>query len=332
MGTQKEFEITGDTLYRYNGAAATVIIPEGVEIIDEYAFKDTPAKKIVLPTTLVAIDSRAFEGCELEYNEHGGALYLGCEGNDYFLLCKAKDKKIAECRIHPQTVIIGSCAFQDCVELVDVEVPDSVKYVGAYAFAGCDFEEIDLPLSVEVLGDGCFSGSSIKSFVLPPEIAIINDFLFSGCSDLKRVLLHEDLEWVGSYAFEECTSLELVDLGKNVTKIEMGAFVDCKSLKKVTDTGSLEIIEDEAFYGCTALEKMDLRAVKEIGDNAFKGCKSLEEVKLGGGLTAVGSNAFADGAPKKLLEFYGDKKAWKSLEKGCIKNSAMGKYKVRIIK
>lgn len=42
------------------GKDSTVIIPDGVEIIDEYAFVDTPAKRIVLPEGVQAIDRTAF--------------------------------------------------------------------------------------------------------------------------------------------------------------------------------------------------------------------------------------------------------------------------------
>ena len=37
-----------------------MIIPDGVEIIDEYAFADTHAKRIVLPESVQAIDRSAF--------------------------------------------------------------------------------------------------------------------------------------------------------------------------------------------------------------------------------------------------------------------------------
>ena len=58
----KEFDIDDEdrTLIRYEGKDSTVFIPEGVEIIDEYAFDDTPAKRIVLPESVQAIDRSAF--------------------------------------------------------------------------------------------------------------------------------------------------------------------------------------------------------------------------------------------------------------------------------
>ena len=52
-------------LIDYKGTSANVTVPEGVEIIGDYAFyQKTGIESVILPDSVTLIDERAFQGCE----------------------------------------------------------------------------------------------------------------------------------------------------------------------------------------------------------------------------------------------------------------------------
>lgn len=59
-----DFEIQGDRLIKYHGEAETVIVPNGVRVIAEYALAyGYYTKKIVLPPSV-----RVLERCSIKFN------------------------------------------------------------------------------------------------------------------------------------------------------------------------------------------------------------------------------------------------------------------------
>ena len=59
---------------------------------------------------------------------------------------------------------IGDGAFENCVQLESVTLPDGVRTVGERAFAGCEaLRHLTLPASLEKIGKGAFSGCALTS-------------------------------------------------------------------------------------------------------------------------------------------------------------------------
>ena len=59
-----EFQIYLNALKKYNGDSPIVIIPNGVTVIEQEAFKDNKTiQKVNIPNSVIAIGASAFEGC-----------------------------------------------------------------------------------------------------------------------------------------------------------------------------------------------------------------------------------------------------------------------------
>lgn len=149
----------------------TVIIPEGVAIIDTGAFSQcSNLKKVILPESTEQICYSAFAYCtsltdiripagvrEIEEGYCDGGVFRGCGGlksitvdpanevyespNNCNAIIKKKVRKlVAGCK---NTVIpdgvksIAVEAFGRNNELTSIAIPDSVTYIGAAAFSGC---------------------------------------------------------------------------------------------------------------------------------------------------------------------------------------------------
>ena len=91
----------------------------------------------------------------------------------------------------------------NCPSLKSVDIPDSVKSIGAYAFDGCEaLESIDIPDSVKSIDAYAFSGcASLESVRLPKDGCEIGNNglygnyapIFTGCDSLKHITIPDGL-------------------------------------------------------------------------------------------------------------------------------------------
>ena len=114
-----EFNIKYGVLKKYHGKGGDVVIPNGVENIGRYAFKNRgDITSVTFPISVTAIGVCAFQGC-------GGLTSI-----------TFPDSLEAICLR----------AFSDCWSLTSVTIPDSVDYLEYGAFEYCDnLEFVRLP-------------------------------------------------------------------------------------------------------------------------------------------------------------------------------------------
>ena len=62
--SEKDFDIKGGKLIKYNGESDHVVIPSSVKIIGEKAFAGMPIADVVIPDTVLEIENCAFQGCK----------------------------------------------------------------------------------------------------------------------------------------------------------------------------------------------------------------------------------------------------------------------------
>lgn len=86
------------------------------------------------------------------------------------------------------TVIgIGYEAFKNS-SLSAIVIPESVTYIGNYAFEGCSgLTSVDIPDGVTIVGISAFAGTGLTSVTIPENVTEIADWAFSGCSNLNSV-------------------------------------------------------------------------------------------------------------------------------------------------
>ncbi len=122
----------------------------------------------------------------------------------------------------------ASGAISQCPKLKDVNLPDSLTYIGKLAFAGC---------------------TSIESIYFGDGLTSVGENAFENCKALKEVDFNDKLETIGFRAFYGCSSLKNVAFPESLKKIGGVAFCDCKAMTEVNIPASVESIEYKAFYG-----------------------------------------------------------------------------------
>lgn len=125
----------------------TARIEEGIRGLDTFSFRDCKSlRKIILPNSDFFIHARFAEGSPIEYFEEGGLLFLGSSANPRQVLigCSEEFKnKILE--IPEGTVTISDEAFWGKEFIEEVKIPNSLRFLGWYTFAGTSIRHLFLP-------------------------------------------------------------------------------------------------------------------------------------------------------------------------------------------
>ncbi len=148
---------------------------------------------------------------------------------------------------------------------IEVNIPNEIKEIGAYAFSGCN---------------------SLKKLIMPNSVKQIKNGAFAGCINLEDLVVSKNLTEIGFHVFEDCL------IKKVVIPSNFIHFLTKDKLKEVIVTGNN--IGIDAFKGCSLLTSITISdGVKSIGVNAFKDCSSLTNITIPDSVTSIGVDAFS---------------------------------------
>ena len=140
---------------------------------------------------------------------------------------------------------IGNYAFRDCINLQDINFPNSVTEIGYNSFTGCEkLSSIYIPATITKIGYGAFSNCKMLSSIIVDEENTIYDSrdscnaiietatnkLLIGC---KTSIIPDDVTRIALEAFSKC-SLTSIIMPQNMNKIGDKAFGDCIRLRTIT--------------------------------------------------------------------------------------------------
>ena len=136
----------------------------------------------------------------------------------------------------PDTVTSIGNSFDNCTSLRNVTIGSGVTYIGGYAFYNCNsLPSINLPSGVTYIGSNAFAGcGSLGSITIPSGITGISEYAFDSCSSLTSVTIPDSVTSIGYSAFNNCNSLPSINLPSGVTTIGSWAFAYCGSLTSIT--------------------------------------------------------------------------------------------------
>lgn len=380
-------ESFGKYAFAYCTELTSIEIPEKITKISAFAFSgNAKLASVDFGENIVEIDEGAFLNTKI-WVDSSEVVYV----NNWFIGVKDDAKSNSRFTINEETVGIASRAFLDCNIFTSISIPNSVKYIGSYAFYstklmgiqfgndeiqegegvvhigpyafgwckdlqtvkingeeltvidnyafyGCSMlRALDLPNSVRRIGTyafyntglwtyaesvvyvdnwavGCkpdvfsarvnpgtvgisdyafYSCSALQAISLPDTIKYVGIATFYKCKALEKVVIPEGVVEVTDYMFFECDMLNTVEIPSTVTKIGRSAFYKCLNLKQIVIPGSVETITEFAFFNCLTLQTAIIgEGVKSIGKRAFQYCEQLTEITLPNSLEELGSHVF----------------------------------------
>jgi hypothetical protein len=122
-----------------------------------------------------------------------------------------KQRAITKVTVPEGVTMIMGYAFYGCTKLESITLPDTLKYIGTFAFSDC---------------------ISLTSIVIPEKVTWIENSTFFRCSALTSVTLGNSVECIELHAFDGCTSLKDINIPDSITIIEDTSFSNCKQLNE----------------------------------------------------------------------------------------------------
>ncbi|MBQ3005288.1 MAG: leucine-rich repeat protein, partial [Clostridia bacterium] len=234
----------------------SVVIPDSVIEIGEYAFAHSLIKDVKFSSNLVLIDKGAFRFSGIQNRGRFLPDSLRIIGPSVFEECQS----LTEIYFPDSLVHIDESAFYDCRYITRVRMSPNVKYLKDSAFSTCiSLKEFEWDTDVKLIGENAFrSCKSLSEFDFRGvELLYPSSFLNSG---VKTVVLGEDkneeasaLVSIEEQSFKDCTDLETLSIGGNVATIKSQAFAECENLETAVISDSVVNIASDAFDGCDSL-------------------------------------------------------------------------------
>ena len=144
-------------IVRSSSSALDVVLPEEIEglpvtWLGDFAFRDTAIRSVRFPESLVGIGTGAFQGCRrlTDFLLPTGLRIIRCEA---FHGCRSLIRVVLPEGLMELGTIESNRskarragAFEDCVGLVEIHVPDSVVVMAKNTFKGCvNLKSIRMP-------------------------------------------------------------------------------------------------------------------------------------------------------------------------------------------
>ena len=332
------------TIQKYNGNDSEVTIPAEIDgktvtVIGEYAFESKEnLKTVVIPETVTEIGAYAFEDCKslTSFKFHEGIKKIGMcafqkcgltevtlpstltSSPDAFRSTHIKKATFAE-----NSTIVPDYTFQDCKELEEVILPETVTEIGTFAFDNCKsitsfnfhegleklkgssfrdtgLTEITLPSTLTSAYGAFDHAESLKKVTFADGTTEVPDGIFDTSPALEEVVLPSTVTSIGNYAFDGCKKLASFNFHEGLTRIGQSAFRET-ALTEVTLPSTLTSAYC-AFNYAESLKKVTFADGAEVvPDSIFDTSPALEEVVLPSTVTSIGNYAF-DGC-EKLASF-----------------------------
>lgn len=236
-----------------------LFLPEGVTEIGDFAVAyATTLREIKLPGTLQTIGKAAFTDCRsLTAEQLAFPESLRVIGEQAFYQCRGLTGKITL----PETLKAIICgAFYSC-KISEINIPQSLEYLGCMAFANSAFEKAILPDNCMLCPKGAqfYNNWELAEAHLPDNSTLVPPSVFSGCFSLKKVNVPSMAITIGEFAFDQ-VKISDIDFPETLESIEQNAFQSCNKLTTVVLPASLKSIGDRAFALCDSLTNIWCKA------------------------------------------------------------------------
>lgn len=166
----------------FQSSLEKIELNEGLEYIGNFAFKDSEKlTEITIPQSVVNIGIQAFDNTGWYNNQPDGPVYI----DDVLYAYKGTLPENTTYTVREGTTGIAHCAFKGQTNLVGINIPNSVTWIGQGAFDGCSLTSIDLPDNLTSIGVYAFLGCAIQKIIIPKGVKTLPFVGGSSSTELK---------------------------------------------------------------------------------------------------------------------------------------------------
>ena len=213
-----------------------------------------------------------------------------------------------------QVTAISTGAFQENNLITHISIPDSVTYIGDYAFAGCEnLVSVILPNNITSLENSTFSGcQNLADIIIPDSVTTIGGWVFWGCHSLSNITIPDNVTSIGRFTFSGCFNLASIIIPASVASIEDSVFFTCDSLDSVYYKGSQEqwnaisigsnneaLTSAKIYFNCPTAYEWQLLSDGTIEITKYTGKSQtpiIPDMIIGKPVTRIGNQSFSETA------------------------------------
>lgn len=248
--------------------------------------------QLFLFLSFVAVCSVSLAAEVLAENTEGYYTYTIRNGEAYITDC---DITISGNIVIPETlggapvVEISKYAFEECRNITNVVIPETVTTIEEGAFEKCfKLEHIEIPDSVTTIGRSVFSYcTSLQSAVIGNGVEGLENMIFEYCKNLKEIHISPNLKYYNANTFTRC----------NIEKIyitDLKAWCECAHYGEINQDSTAEL-----YLNNELVTHLEIPKDVKISAKAFKRIK-IQSVYIPKG-TEIGSYAFTNSGLKSVV-------------------------------
>lgn len=327
------------TIVAYQGEEAELNIPSEIEnmpvtTIENLAFFGSDnLRRLTIPDSVTEIGISAFQDCrrltDVKLSANLVTIKRGAFANTAIKsitipnsVKRFEDSIENLINDEDNTLLCG--VFQNCNQLENINIPNSIVYIGSYAFASCpQLKSVHIPNNVKVIAENAFFCSGVENVTFSEKVSYICSHAFLRCTNLKRVTINGKTTKIQNYAFQNCPNLtiygksgsyaeklasedsiafEVIPNSPNDADIEIEPDIypykqkyqkDGDFYYAVHDDNSAAIVSYDGTENSVSVPKSIAGfTVTSIGDNAFCWCENVTNILIPDSVTNIGSSAF----------------------------------------
>ncbi|MBR5768267.1 MAG: leucine-rich repeat domain-containing protein [Clostridia bacterium] len=156
--------------FAFDGCSALkeAVLNEGLETIEDYAFRNTALRKCDLPGTVASLGKYCFYAADLR------EVVIPDSVSTVGKYCYYANGNLTSVTFGRRMTGIAENMFYNCSSLVVTEIPENIQKIESYAFRGCvSIGRLEVSDRTASIGDGAFYGCTNVTLVGSEGSAIL---------------------------------------------------------------------------------------------------------------------------------------------------------------
>lgn len=277
----KEDNVIGENMFK-DSKLREIVLSDRITKLGRSAFQGSQLQEIAIPSSVTVIEPTALKGCKELYavtvpgtvKELPYSCFEQCTALEQVTLGEGIES-IGERCFSPHS---GSYSAES--SLRKLEIPSTVKNIGAQAFAGSKLTSLTIPAGVTNVGVGAMTDCRmLESVKFECTLDTLHSNMLRSCSSLNEIEFPRGLKVIGPWALEHL-GMDYLTIPEGVVELQDYALYGTAK-RGLTLPSTLEVIGEQALSMRSLCYSFTIpRNVRYMGVRALGGYCYIKELHM----------------------------------------------------